>query len=184
MGCQGYAVEDGNGAERRLARRTFRCGLAGASDPVSRGPQVPFRKLFFLADTRDMLMIFWGVICSLAHGAATPLFIVFFGDVLDGFQPAVIGEDDGCVDTTTYFDPILLENVTITCEELNDQLTQVRSDIPLFALGVAARRRDGVTDRFSRTAPVGCPSARLTHRASPVIGRARRPSWTKSPAPP
>lgn len=49
-------------------------------------PMVKYLELYKFADAWDYFLITLGVLCSLAHGAVTPLFSVLFGKILDGFD--------------------------------------------------------------------------------------------------
>lgn len=46
---------------------------------------VPFYKLFSFADKYDYLLMFVGTIGAVIHGAAMPVFFVFFGELINGF---------------------------------------------------------------------------------------------------
>ena len=49
---------------------------------------VNYFALYRFADPLDKLLIFVGVLCSLAHGTLTPMFSILFGKILDGFNAA------------------------------------------------------------------------------------------------
>jgi hypothetical protein len=52
--------------------------------PKPKDPLVPFVKLFSFADRYDYLLMFFGTIGALAHGAALPAVFLFFGSLLNG----------------------------------------------------------------------------------------------------
>ena len=58
-----------------------------------------------------------------------PLFIVFFGDVLDGFQPGVVGDvSDPCVDFGPFTDTSTNITSILPCDEIADMLATAVSD--------------------------------------------------------
>lgn len=46
---------------------------------------VPFFRLFAFADPMDYLLLTIGTVAAVAHGAALPVFFLFFGNLIDGF---------------------------------------------------------------------------------------------------
>eukprot|EP00730_Choanoeca_flexa_P006144 TRINITY_DN12095_c3_g2_i4.p1 TRINITY_DN12095_c3_g2~~TRINITY_DN12095_c3_g2_i4.p1 ORF type:complete len:1304 (+),score=400.93 TRINITY_DN12095_c3_g2_i4:47-3958(+) len=60
-----------------------------ADKPKEEEPKVPFIKLFQYADRLDLTYVILGSLSALVHGALQPVFVVFFGDVIDEF-----GSDD------------------------------------------------------------------------------------------
>ncbi|KAJ7294392.1 hypothetical protein O6H91_Y260100 [Diphasiastrum complanatum] len=46
---------------------------------------LPFHKLFYFADGKDYLLMFFGSIGAIVHGAELPVYFFFFGKLLNGF---------------------------------------------------------------------------------------------------
>jgi len=61
--------------------------LGKSEDDISieeeKAPPIKTLQLFRFADRNDKLLIAVGIICALIHGAATPIFTIIFGDVID-----------------------------------------------------------------------------------------------------
>ncbi|KAF8651334.1 hypothetical protein HU200_063590 [Digitaria exilis] len=61
-------------------------GDAAAGEGKKRADQaVAFHELFSFADKWDLMLMAAGSLGALAHGAAMPLFFLFFGDLINGF---------------------------------------------------------------------------------------------------
>lgn len=48
-------------------------------------PSVPYYKLFSFADGLDYVLMFFGTVGACVHGAAIPVFFIFFGKLIDAF---------------------------------------------------------------------------------------------------
>lgn len=48
-------------------------------------PSVPLYKLFSFADSLDYVLMFLGTLGACVHGAAIPVFFIFFGKLIDAF---------------------------------------------------------------------------------------------------
>ncbi|EQC42695.1 hypothetical protein SDRG_00422 [Saprolegnia diclina VS20] len=55
--------------------------------PTNTAPMVSFAKLFSFADTTDKVLLALGTLSSMVLGVAQPLQIVFFGNVVNAFNP-------------------------------------------------------------------------------------------------
>ncbi|KDO28008.1 hypothetical protein SPRG_20358 [Saprolegnia parasitica CBS 223.65] len=67
--------------------------------PVTPAPMVSFAKLFSFADTTDKVLLAIGTLGSMVMGVAQPLQIVFFGNVINAFNPTSGTGDDAFRDS-------------------------------------------------------------------------------------
>jgi len=51
-----------------------------------------------------------------------------FQDLLDGFQPGVIGDESNCTETIQYIDPATGDDSTVTCDEFFALISATLSD--------------------------------------------------------
>jgi hypothetical protein len=52
---------------------------------MAQGSSVSIFRLFAFADPLDYLLLTVGTVAAMAHGAAMPVFFLFFGDLIDAF---------------------------------------------------------------------------------------------------
>ncbi|KAG6551372.1 hypothetical protein Mapa_007018 [Marchantia paleacea] len=65
-------------------------------DEAESPPQVSFFRLFAFADGLDLILMFFGTLGAAVHGAALPVFFLFFGKLLNGIGGSInpeIGKD-------------------------------------------------------------------------------------------
>ena len=72
---------------------------ANAATPA---PMVSFAKLFSFADTTDKVLLAIGTLGSMVLGVAQPLQIVFFGNVVNAFNPNAATGDDAFRDSINH----------------------------------------------------------------------------------
>lgn len=87
-------------------------GTRSAADVASRGEEagekasIPFIRLFSFADKFDYFLMFFGTLGAAAHGSAIPVFLLFFGKLLNGLggeNTENIGSSTGTVDKVQYY---------------------------------------------------------------------------------
>ncbi|EGD72703.1 ATP-binding cassette transporter subfamily B member 1 [Salpingoeca rosetta] len=85
---------DGGFAGRRDARKAAKNGENSQGGEIDKNqakeaedlPPVPYLSLYRYADGFDWFLVITGSICALIHGALSPTFVVFMGDVIDSFS--------------------------------------------------------------------------------------------------
>lgn len=114
-------------------------GDAAAGEGKKRADQaVAFHELFSFADKWDLMLMAAGSLGALAHGAAMPLFFLFFGDLINGFgknQTDLRTMTDEVSKVRPFFLPRLAQNNLAA-------VTSWLSRIEASSAEIAASRRD------------------------------------------
>eukprot|EP00047_Mylnosiga_fluctuans_P015769 m.49151 g.49151 ORF g.49151 m.49151 type:complete len:1362 (+) comp6094_c0_seq1:38-4123(+) len=67
---------------------------AGTPDQVEKPKVVSVLALFRFADATDTLLMIFGALCSIGHGVSLPVFMIYFGDVIENFSSTNIALGD------------------------------------------------------------------------------------------
>lgn len=73
--------ENGNNMQEELDKKKMK--EEEEEKMKKRSKNVPFLKLFTFADSLDYLLMFFGTIGAIAHGASVPVFFIFFGKLIN-----------------------------------------------------------------------------------------------------
>lgn len=91
---------------------------------------VPFIRLFSFADKYDYLLMFFGSVGAVVHGAAIPIFLLFFGKVLNGLGGQSGAFSKNTVDKVRHLVPGKrphrpLEQVQVSCKPFNSGFNSI-----------------------------------------------------------